>query len=423
MQDLRLIGVHEDGEHLLLAAADGTRFRVRIDEPIRAAVRRDRPRLGQLQIEVDGGLRPRDVQALIRAGASVEEVAERAGWPVEKVRRYEGPVIAEREHVAGLAREVRLRGRGGSAGASAPTLATRVSQRLSGRGVDPTDATWDSWRSDEGPWTVVLTFPAGGRQRQASWTYHSTDRTVTAVDDEARWLSEDEQPGVPGPIPAPHLASVPVRSTTVYDVEAEGGVHAAGRPTERTAEPLDLMTAMRERSAARARRRPGPRRDTPPPAPTASPATPTHVPGSADAPEEAVPLEHIAYDPTTMPPPPPAHGYPGAHAHWDVGDQPGTPAGEPEDADAALPEDDAALPEEVSDAVPTVEAVPADEDARDEGDHPDVEDDAQPGAAQKRAAREEAPTRRSASSRRSGRPSVPSWDDIMFGARPGSDRG
>ncbi|MGZ4636987.1 septation protein SepH, partial [Oryzihumus sp.] len=222
MQDLRLIGVHEDGEHLLLAAADGTRFRVRIDEPIRAAVRRDRPRLGQLQIEVDGGLRPRDVQALIRAGASVEEVAERAGWPVEKVRRYEGPVIAEREHVAGLAREVRLRGRGGSAGASAPTLATRVSQRLSGRGVDPTDATWDSWRSDEGPWTVVLTFPAGGRQRQASWTYHSTDRTVTAVDDEARWLSEDEQPGVPGPIPAPHLASVPVRSTTVYDVEAEG---------------------------------------------------------------------------------------------------------------------------------------------------------------------------------------------------------
>src|SRR6476661_7774486 len=137
MQDLRLIGVHEDGEHLLLAAADGTRFRVRIDEPIRAAVRRDRPRLGQLQIEVDGGLRPRDVQALIRAGASAEEVAERAGWPVEKVRRYEGPIIAEREHVAGLAREVRVRGRG-SSGASAPTLATRVNQRLAGRGVEPT---------------------------------------------------------------------------------------------------------------------------------------------------------------------------------------------------------------------------------------------------------------------------------------------
>jgi hypothetical protein len=418
MQDLRLIGVHEDGEHLLLAAADGTRFRVRIDEPVRAAVRRDRPRLGQLQIEVDGGLRPRDVQALIRAGASVEEVAERAGWPVEKVRRYEGPVIAEREHVAGLAREVRLRGRGGSSGASAPTLAIRVSQRLSGRGVDPAEATWDSWRSDEGPWTVVLTFPAGGRQRQASWTYHAADRTVTAVDDEARWLSEDEQPNIPGPIPAPHLASVPVRSTTVYDVEAEGGVHAAGRPTERTAEPLDLMTAMRERSAARARRRPGPRRDATPPAPTASPVTPTHVPGAADAPEEAVPLEHIAYDPTTMPPPPPAHGYPGAHAHWDVDDQPDAPASGPEDAD------DASLPEEVADATPAVDAGTDSVTEAVEDDQPDEdEDDAQPPAAEQPAAREEAPARRSASSRRSGRPSVPSWDDIMFGARPGSDRG
>ncbi|MGN6636494.1 MAG: septation protein SepH [Oryzihumus sp.] len=418
MQDLRLIGVHEDGEHLLLAAADGTRFRVRIDEPVRAAVRRDRPRLGQLQIEVDGGLRPRDVQALNRAGASVEEVAERAGWPVEKVRRYEGPVIAEREHVAGLAREVRLRGRGGSSGASAPTLAIRVSQRLSGRGVDPAEATWDSWRSDEGPWTVVLTFPAGGRQRQASWTYHAADRTVTAVDDEARWLSEDEQPNIPGPIPAPHLASVPVRSTTVYDVEAEGGVHAAGRPTERTAEPLDLMTAMRERSAARARRRPGPRRDATPPAPTASPVTPTHVPGAADAPEEAVPLEHIAYDPTTMPPPPPAHGYPGPHAHWDVGDQPDAPASGPEDAD------DASRPVEVADPTPAVDAGTDSVTEAVEDDQPDEdEDDAPPPAAEQPAAREEAPARRSASSRRSGRPSVPSWDDIMFGARPGSDRG
>ena len=83
------------------------RFRVRVDEPLRAAVRRDRPRLGQLQIEIDGGLRPRDVQALIRAGSSAEEVAERSGWSVEKVRRYEGPILAEREHVAGLARGVR----------------------------------------------------------------------------------------------------------------------------------------------------------------------------------------------------------------------------------------------------------------------------------------------------------------------------
>ena len=100
MQDLRLIGVHEDGQHLLLANADGGRFRLPLDEALRAAARRDRPRLGQLQIEIEGGLRPRDVQALIRRGLSAEEVADRAGWTLEKVRRFEGPVLAEREYVA-----------------------------------------------------------------------------------------------------------------------------------------------------------------------------------------------------------------------------------------------------------------------------------------------------------------------------------
>ena len=105
MQHLRLVGVHEDGMHLLLADDEGNRFSVPLDEALRAAVRRDRPRLGQLQIEVSGGLRPKDVQAMVRAGMTAEEVAERAGWTVEKVHRYEGPILAEREHVAGLARQ------------------------------------------------------------------------------------------------------------------------------------------------------------------------------------------------------------------------------------------------------------------------------------------------------------------------------
>ena len=147
MQDLRLIGVHEDGQHLLLADAEGNRFRVPLDEPLRAAARRDRPRLGQLQIEIDGGMRPRDVQALIRAGASAEEVADRAGWTVEKVRRYEGPILAEREHVAGLAR-------GGPAARPRrqPGLGARPCRRgwASGSraaGSTPRSAEWDSWRT------------------------------------------------------------------------------------------------------------------------------------------------------------------------------------------------------------------------------------------------------------------------------------
>ena len=377
MQDLQLIGVHEDGEHLLLVAGDGQRFQIGVDEPLRAAIRHDRPRLGQLQIEMEGGLRPRDVQALIRAGASAEEAATRAGWSVDKVHRYEGPILAEREHVTGLARDARLRGRGSdSSGGHAPTLSARVAERLKGRGVDASGASWDSWRAEEGPWTVVLTFAAGGRQRQASWTFDPADKTVSAVDDEARWLSEAEQ-RAEGPIPAPHLSSPAERVTKLYDVEAEGGIRTPA-PSSHHDEPLDLMTAMRMRSNARGRRRSGGHRG--------SPKAPTNVPGAGDhAPDQALPLEDLSYDPESMPPPPAAHADP----------DPSGVDGRPEpDAAACRIElglaasfDNPSPRESASDQAPRNDALGDEVAKRGPGRH----------------------------SRKKGRPSVPAWGDIMFG--------
>lgn len=406
MRELRLIGVQEDGQHLLLSDADGERFRVQLDEPLRAAARRDRPRLGQLQIEIDGGMRPREVQALIRGGLSAEEVAERSGWPVEKVRRYEGPILAEREYVAGLARAVRLRGRA-AGGASAPTLLARVSQRLSGRGVDPASAEWDSARGTEGDWTVILTFPAGGRERQARWSFDVQARTVAAADDEARWLSEEDAVGTTSPLPAPHLVSAPVRSTTVYDVEAEGGVGSARRAAPRAAgsaggpgeEPLDLMSAMRERASHRGR----PRRRK-------SPATQT--PGDEAPREDALPLEHLGYDPETMPPPPAARG---PHPLDDVHDEddhhdvlPAAPAVEEPATESRQPRDESGpdLPEPVT------------EDATELATESATEP---PGARSAGAGPGEAEPERSAprpAAKKAARRSVPSWDDVMFGAKP-----
>ena len=466
MQDLRLIGVHEDGQHLLLADSEGNRFRVPLDEPLRAAVRRDRPRLGQLQIEIDGGMRPRDVQALIRAGASAEEVADRSGWSVEKVRRYEGPILAEREHVAGLARGVRLRGRGGSQG-SAPTLSTRVGQRLSGRGVDPAVAEWDSGRNDEGEWTVTVTFPAGGRERQARWHFDVAARTVTAADDEARWLSEDEAATAASPIPAPHLVAAPVRATTVYDVEAEGGVAASARRKAGTPaqpgeapreEPVDLMTAMRERASARGRR--SSRRKS----------APSHTPVDESPRVDALPLEDIAYDPESMPPPPGARGpHPADTDAADGADGVGddvlpaaadTGVGDTTDGDTGVGDTGDTLPVPSTLDSPVAAPAPADADpATDDADEDIPTGQDQPGvpvppAAATRAepvttegsvtteapadeAADEAPAgetkppeadeakpapaapkEAAKPARRNGRPSVPSWDDVMFGAKP-----
>lgn len=384
MQDLQLIGVHEDGEHLLLSGPYDERFLVPVDESLRAAIRRDRPRLGQPQPEVDGGLRPRDVQALVRAGVSAEEVADRAGWPVEKVHRYESPILAEREHVAGLARKARLRTRSGaSGGGSAPTLSTRVSERLKARGVDATDAGWDSWRVEGGPWTVVLTFAAGGRQRQASWSFDLADRTVTALDDEARWLSEEEEP-VKGPIPARRLGSALVetsnsretsnfrRATTVYDVEAEGGLQSTAR-VEAEDDPLDLMTAMRKRSSARGRRKPGGSRGSA----KAATKTANNASSAGDPPppqpiDQPLPLDDLTYDAETGTSSPDRH-HPDPEPLGDQ-DRPGSEAA----AALAKPADPAEA------AVPFESSPPAHREA----------------------------------TRKPGRPSVPAWDDIMFGSKP-----
>ena len=409
MQDLQLIGVHEDGEHLLLSGPDDARFRLPLDEAMRAVIRRDRPHLGQQQIEVDGGLRPRDVQALIRAGASADEAASRAGWTVEKVHRYEGPVLAEREHVAGLAQGARLRTRTGVAhGGGTPTLSARVTERLKSRDVEVTDTSWDSWRAQGGPWTVVLTFAAGGRQRQASWSFDLADRTVAAVDDEARWLSEEVQTAK-GPIPAPKPRPTSGRETTVYDLEAEGGLRPAARD-EHQDDPLDLMSAMRRRSTARGRRRPGGHGGS-------SKAVADAPDTEQQAPDQTLPLEDQGLGPELMPPAVDAHPSP-AESGVDL-DQQQDARPEPETA--------ATLDEPADDGPSSVETSPDDFDlsdpkqgepeAADELSAKSAQSSAQKGQSRARAIR---PAREAA--RKTGRPSVPAWDEIMFGSRPGADR-
>ena len=214
MGELELVGLHEDGEHLVLMGPDGQRFRLRIDEPLRAAVRRDRPQLEQLRAERAGTPSPREIQARIRTGRSAQDVADSAGIAVEHVRRYEGPVLAEREFISGQACATRV---GRDPGA--PVLGDLVTDRLAARGVNVDSIDWDAYRDSAGPWTVVVRFRAGDDPREALWSFDTQTRSVLALDDEARWLSETEL--ADEPIPRRHLTSV---RDAVFDVQADGAV-------------------------------------------------------------------------------------------------------------------------------------------------------------------------------------------------------
>src|SRR5487761_957124 len=162
MQELRFVAVSEDGSYAVLAVPGRSgRFTLPIDDRLRAVARGQPSRLAQYEIEVESPLRPKEIQARIRAGETVEEIADAAGLPVEKVRRFEGPVLAERAYRAQEAQGATIR-RPGDSGPG-PRLGDIVAERLGSIGVDPEDVQWDSRKRGDNTWQVQLLFTAGGR--------------------------------------------------------------------------------------------------------------------------------------------------------------------------------------------------------------------------------------------------------------------
>ncbi|MET9255246.1 septation protein SepH [Streptomyces sp. NPDC048182] len=248
MPELRVVAVSNDGTRLVLKAADSTEYTLPIDERLRAAVRGDRPRLGQIEIEVESHLRPRDIQARIRAGATAEEVAQMAGIPVERVRRFEGPVLAERAFMAERARKTSVRRPGENSG---PPLGEAVQERLLLRGAEKDTTLWDSWRRDDGTWEVMLVYRVAGEPHSASWTYDPPRRLVQAVDDEARALiGETDDLAAPEPsFPfVPRIARLPRDRPLDRSLDRE-----LREPRERPSLPAAAADAAEEAPAERER--------------------------------------------------------------------------------------------------------------------------------------------------------------------------
>lgn len=256
MHALRLVGVTDDGTRLVLTGA-GDEFVLPIDAALRSALRSDAGHHSSHGHSPERPMSPVEVQALIRSGADAEEAAERAGWTVEKVRRYEGPILAEREHVARLASNTRLRPRGAATGS--PTLLSRVTRRLADRDVSIDDVDWDSWRNDDGQWVVEVHFEEQGHHRRASWSFAKSSMTLRGLDQEAARLSDDD-PDLLDPGPEYD------RGRDVTDTGAQyshAGSYAPEAHRSPLAEDSDLMATLRSTSRARNRRRGGGARRSP----------------------------------------------------------------------------------------------------------------------------------------------------------------
>jgi hypothetical protein len=200
---LVLVGVTEDGRRLRLADPhdpSGPEFTVEIDARLRAALgvqpatRPEKP-VPKVETQMDSMLRPRDIQARIRAGETPESVAAAAGTTVDKVMPYAAPVLAEREHVAERAQRSSIRRPAGEAapstGHGARTLGDAVTGHLHGRNVDPEVVAWDAWRREDGRWALTARFSVQGRDGLAELTYDQPGNFVVLDNGDARWLVGD----------------------------------------------------------------------------------------------------------------------------------------------------------------------------------------------------------------------------------------
>lgn len=382
MAELELVTLHEDAERLVLRDPDGVEHTLTITEALRAAVRRDRPRTEALQAESAATLRPREVQARLRAGATAEELAAASGLPLEHVRRYEWPVLTERDHVISQVRNHHVDPEGKI------DLGELTDTRLAARGVPAEDASWTARREGNAPWQVEVRFTAGERERSAHWSFDPKGRVVVALDDEARWLGQPDDPvspevlGVPGVVdrrrPAPPSdAAADATALLLDDLAGRRGQRPPQRPRRPDPQDQELALDLGATDDGASIVDLGARRD----------AQRAAQPEEADGGED------------------PAHPATGT----DTGTGPDSDSGsdEPDKIDDAQPADPPARTETTAPA-----GAPETATARAPQSSPSaVVGEVAPPAKAK-------PARRAP---RKGRAQVPSWDEIVFGgARPSS---
>ena len=356
MQELRIVAVSEDGSYAVLAVPGrGGRFSLPIDDRLRIVARGQFSRLAQYEIEVESPLRPKEIQDRIRAGETAEEIADAAGVPIERVRRFEGPVLAERAYRAQEAQGASIRQPGDSG--PGPRLGEIVTERLAALGVPAEEAQWDSRKRGDNSWQVQLMFTISGRPLMAEWVFDPRRRHVSPADDDAARLSlpEADLAGLaPGPRP-------PARAT-VTPIGGPAGGRASARP---------------------------------PGAPARAPARAGNAPGTAGEPGTGRAAEARAAEP-----------------------QPVRPA-EPEPAQAAEAQPArvaAAHPSPAPEAHPgrAAEARAAEAHAAEGRPAAEVAEAAPDAGSQEPAVPQRGRARKAAGGR-SRRSSVPSWDEIMFG--------
>ncbi|MFE3542527.1 septation protein SepH [Nocardia sp. NPDC059177] len=252
MRELRVIGVTPDSTHIVCSDIEsGTKFRLPADDKLRAAARGDLARFGQIEIETEASMRPRDIQARIRAGASVEQVQAESGMPATKVERFAYPVLLERARAAELAQKAHPVRPDGPA---VETLHEIVTAAFAERGHTIEQAEWDAWKDEKGFWVAQLQWRHGHSEIAAHWRYQPDAHggSVSPLDDPATDLIDPDfgraLRGLATILPAEPAAPV-VEQPIPVEPRPREQLTPTARPTARPQPTLDEYYEQRQVAA------------------------------------------------------------------------------------------------------------------------------------------------------------------------------
>lgn len=287
MRELFVVAVSDDGALVLATSRDARRggFRLAADDRLRAALRGEPIRPGEPTTR-SSTLTPKEIQARLRSGDSVESVAEAAGVPVALVTRFSGPVVSERARMVDQVRAARLtRAR---SGVSAVPIGSAADQHLAAAGAAES-AQWSARRREDGTWAVQVSWSNRGRRRTAEWVWNPVGRTVEALGTAAVTLGHVEGvvEGSDAPKAKPSAGQPEGRAVRL---ERASAARARPRPAAvaeaRRSEPTQRSRPAQAPSAAAAKpaRRAPSRSRT---AAAAKPSVPTPPPAEPPEPPEA----------------------------------------------------------------------------------------------------------------------------------------
>ncbi|MEY4970943.1 MAG: hypothetical protein RLZZ277_1174 [Actinomycetota bacterium] len=190
MSELRLHGKNNEGTHLTLVDNDGTEFSLRISDTLRATV--NQPRLSAVPSDdADQTISVKEIQRRLRAGDAPEVIAREGNTTVDKVARFSGPILQEREYILSQARSASLRKDSTRLDIS---FLEAVVNKLVPRGVDADDLSWNTWRLPDTTWHIELHYPNRDGNGIATWNFDTSRRTINPTDDNGAWLIGEEAP-------------------------------------------------------------------------------------------------------------------------------------------------------------------------------------------------------------------------------------